>query len=191
VLSGYVNSLCVIKFLQQITLIMEDYIISSANNPDSENVDLAYTYMKDNLEYLDAKISNLRSRAATFLGFSGLLLRFIIELSDSQPSYKLTKLLAFLTCFCSIALLGWTLKSNPQIEITAYMYRIRTTTNIFLECAPVEAKKFFIEDYTQSCENFFSVANEIKNLLNISIICLVFSAFFFAINGILVTFLGK
>lgn len=170
---------------------MEDYIIYNDNNPDSGSVDLAYTYLEDNLKRLSASIHNLRSRAATFLGFAGLLLRFILELSDSQPSYKLTKLLAFVTCFCSITLLAWVLRSNPKMDIIRYMDTIKNNTDIFLKNTSVEGKRIFIESLIQSCELHITWAYEIKNLLNISIVCLVSSAFFFAINGILVTFLGK
>jgi hypothetical protein len=170
---------------------MEDYIIYNDNNTDSERVDLAYTNLKDNLKSISTGVHNLRSRAATFLGFAGLLLRFIIELSDSQPSYKLTKLLAFLTCFCSITLLGWALRSNYQAGLIEYISAIENNTDIFLGNTPVKAKMIFIESLIKSCEFSFTRAVEIKNLLNISIICLVFSAFFFTINGILVTFLGK
>lgn len=170
---------------------MKDYITYNANSPDSESVDLAYTNLKNKFKDLTDAIHNLRSRAATFLGFAGFLLRFIIELSDAQPSYKLTKLLAFVTCFCSIALLARALRSNPQRNLIGYRDSIQNTTNMFLENTPVEAKIIAIESLINSCEFNFTWAYEIKNLLNISIICLVSSAFFFAINGILVTFLGK
>jgi hypothetical protein len=173
---------------------MEDYTIYNDNDTDLERVDLAYTYLKDKSKSNSTAIHNLRSRAATFLGFAGLLLRFIIELSDSQPSYKLTKLLAFLTCFCSIALLGWALSSKyptATINPVTYVDGLKNATNIFLENTPVEAKMFFIGNFISSSEFSFTMIDKIKSLLNTSIVCLVFSAFFFTLNGILVTFLGK
>jgi hypothetical protein len=98
--------------------------MNNSNIPNRENIDLAYTYTQDNLKYMDTQIDNLRTRVSTFLALAGVLLRFIIELSDTQPSYKLTKILAYLTCFISICLLGLALRSNPQTEHEKYKFAI-------------------------------------------------------------------
>jgi hypothetical protein len=156
-----------------------------------ERIDLAYTYTKENLKHIYSQIDSLRSRVQTFLGFGGVLLRFIMELSDSQPSYKLTKILAYLTCFSAIALLGLALKSNSNVEITSYRSATENNTDIFLDDPPVQSKSKFIEHNKEISENYFTAAYKIKNLLNPAIICLIFSTFFFTLNGILVTLLGK
>jgi hypothetical protein len=70
-----------------------------------ENIDLAYTYTENYLKDRRSEISNIKLRQGTFLGFAGLLLRFSLDLSDSQPSYLLTKIGALVTSFCSILIL--------------------------------------------------------------------------------------
>lgn len=170
---------------------MKDDILKNDNNTNAERIDLAYNFLDDGLKTNLIAMQNLRSRAATFLGFAGLLLRFILELSDSQPSYKFTKLLAFLTCFFSITLLGWTLSASYLAGIKDHTDSMENLTIIFLEKDPVEAKMSFIEIFKEAWKASYIMINKVKILLNISIVFLVFSAFFFTINGILVTFLGK
>jgi hypothetical protein len=171
--------------------------MSGDDNSNLKKIDLAYDYIKDEADSLNKDIQNLRTRAATFLAFSGVLLRFIIQLSDSQPSYKLTKVLAFFTCFLSILLLGWALKStdgdlsvNPATS-EKYMEGYAKTINIFLKHPPEMSKRMLIDYYARGCQGYFLYADEIRRSLNISIILLILTAFLFMVNGILVTFLGK
>jgi hypothetical protein len=161
------------------------------NNPNDENINLAYTFMENNLKELKSGVDNLRTRASTFLAFGGVLLRFIIELSDTQPSYKLTKLLAYLTCFYSIFLLGWMLSSNDQTNVETYKTGLKTGKDIFLKNTPINAKKYNIQIFTICCELLFITVDKKIKQLNISIICLVFSAFFFTLNGVLVSCFGE
>jgi hypothetical protein len=65
------------------------------------------------------------------------------------------------------------------------------TKNVFLKTPPEQAKMYFIEHDMKTSETLFTMAYQIKNLLNTSIIFLVLSAFFFTVNGLLVTSLGK
>jgi len=157
-----------------------------------ENIDLAYTYTGDSLKHLYKIVDNLRSRVATLLGFGGVLLRFIIELSDSQPSYKLTKILAFLTCFVAVSLLGRALMANNNKTLDSeYINSIKDNTNIILRETSKSSKRQFIKAYIDAIEVYFTTAYKIRRLLNIGTICLVFSAFFFTVNGVLLTCLGK
>ncbi|MEG4011157.1 MULTISPECIES: hypothetical protein [unclassified Microcoleus] len=167
---------------------MEDSDINIAN---VEIIDLAYTYTKDNLNHIKSQIDNLRSRVATFLGFGGVLLRFILELSDSQPSYKITKILAFFTCFSAITLLGLASISNSKVDITSYTDATENNTDIFLYELPEQSKSKFIQLNKELSVDYFTTANKIKKLLNPAIICLVLSAFLFTVNGLLVSFFGK
>ena len=167
---------------------MED---SDINIPKVENIDLAYTYTKDNLKLINSQIDNLRSRVAIFLSFGGVLLRLILDLSDSQPSYKLTKILALFTCFSAITLLGWASISKNKVDITFYTIVTENNTDIFLHELPEQSKGKFIKHNIELSVNYFTAAKEIKELLNPAIICLVLSAFFFTFNGLLVSCLGK
>jgi hypothetical protein len=165
--------------------------MNNTNNTNQEQIDLAYTYTKDNLKHIYSEINSLRLRVQAFLAFGGVLLRFIIELSDSQPSYKLTKILDYLTCFSAIFLLGLALKSNSEVDITSYIIGTENNTDIFLYEPPVQSKIKFIEHNKEVSGEYFKAAFEMKNLLNGAIICLIFTTFFFTLNGILVILCGK
>jgi hypothetical protein len=175
---------------------MNNYNLSSDDNSDIENIDLAdlenielaNTYTENCLKEIKSDISNLRSRAATFLGFAGLLLRFIIELSNSLPIYLYTKIGAFLTSFYSIILLALLLMSNPRLgEITHKGFICK----YFLSDNVLDVKRMILRYNIEFYDYLNSEAHKIKDLLNQAIICLVLSAFFFAFNSILVSFLGK
>ncbi|MEZ2303970.1 MAG: hypothetical protein ACBR13_19570 [Microcoleus sp.] len=165
--------------------------MNNTNLPSRVNIDLAYTYTGDFLKNIDAQINNLISRVSAFLALGGVLLRFIIELSDTQPSYKLTKILAYITCFISIFLLGLALRSNPGMELEQYKSIINDNTEIFLKSSPEQAKIYFIERDIKVSEKLLEKAYNIKKLLNKSIFFIVLSAFFFTFNGLLVTFLDR
>ncbi|MEG4121452.1 hypothetical protein QUA43_28775 [Microcoleus sp. N9_B4] len=167
---------------------MNNYIGSSDDNFDIENIDLANTYTENNLKDIKSDISNLRSRAATFLGFAGVLLRFIIELSNSQPSYLYTKIGAFLACFYSIFVLALSLISNPRRGEITYEDFI----NKYLLPHPIlDVKRMILKYNIEFWEYLYSQAHKIKDLLNQAIIGLVLSAFFFGLNNILVSFIEK
>jgi hypothetical protein len=122
------------------------------------------------------------------LGFAGLLLRFIIELSNSLPIYLYTKLAAFLTSFYSIVLLALLLMSNPRLaEITHKGFICK----YFLSDPILDIKRMILKYNIDFFDYLNSEAHKIKNLLNQAIICLVLSAFFFTFNSVLVSFLGK
>jgi hypothetical protein len=167
---------------------MNNNIRSSNDNPNVENIDLVYLFINDFLKRLNDQVNNLRSRAATFLAFAGVLLKFSTELSDSEPSYLITKIGALLTSFCSIGFLGFALKSTPRI---VDMKLRDTIESDFLQIPIVEVKKIIIYEDLSFCEYLFKLATEIKNLLNVAIFSLVFSAFFFVANVILVSFIEK
>jgi len=173
------------KVLKQTNIDMNNFI-SNDDNSNLTSIDFTYEYTKDSIKHLHSEIYNLRSRLSTFLAFGGVLLRFTTDLSDSQPSYLLTKILAVLTSFCSIALLGWALRSNPE---GSDIYR--DSVEFCLQNTTVEVKNSLIENSKEVVESLTSVANKTKNLLNLSIYCLVFSALFLTINVILVSFLKK
>lgn len=166
---------------------MNDFFISIDENSNLESIDLTYEYTKDTLKHLHIQIQHLRSRSSTFLGFGGVLLRFTIDLSDSDPIYLFLKLSALMTCVFSLFLLSESLKSYPKDGAS-----FRDTVEDFLQKNnALEFKKSGIEKNIQSCEYLSSVAYKIKFLLNISISFLLLSALSFAVNVILVSYLGK
>ena len=175
---------------------MNNYILSSDDNfdienidlADIENIDLANAYTENNLKDIKSDINNLRSRAATFLGFAGLLLRFIIELSNSQPIYLYTKIGAFLTCFYTIFVLALSLMSNPRLGEITYKDLIN---KYFLSHPILDVKRMILKYNIEFWEYLYSQTHKIKNSLNQAIICLLISAFLFALNSILVSVIGK
>jgi len=160
----------------------------SDKHPDVENIDLANTYTENDLKELKNDINNLRLRAATFFGFAGLLLRFIIELSNSEPSYLLTKIVAFLTCFSSIVLLALVLRGEFIPTNLTYKELIE---KYFLPNPILEVKKKILENNIEELDFHVQHFYRILNLLHQATICLVVSAFFFMSNSILVSFFGQ
>lgn len=158
------------------------------NKNDIQNIDFAYTYTENYLKERRSDISNLKLRQATFLGFAGLLLRLNFDLSDSQPSYLLTKIGALVTSFCSIFILGWALRASFSGVIIVPSTLIEEE---YLQSQNAELKLAIIRKHTIACDELYSTGIELKKLLNQAITFLVFSAFFFTFNGVLVSFLGK
>lgn len=164
---------------------MKDNIISSNDNPNVENLDLAVAYTEGYLKDMRLQVDNLRSRSATFLGFGGLLLRFSAELTHTELIFLVTKVGAIVTSFCSVCLLGLALSSAPRegvINFKDYMYEH------FLPSPIEEVKMMIINNNLAGHEYLTTVSNYLKNLLNPAIISLVFSALFFTFNLVLVIF---
>lgn len=158
------------------------------NTNDTENIDLAYSYTQDFLKELKNDIKHLEVRLGTFLGFAGLLLRFNIDLSSNQPIYLFTKIAALFTSFCAIVIVSWALRSNPKRGIVDPSYLMED--EIFQQRTS-QNKAMIINTHKIICQELEVVAYKKRNFLNQAIICLAFSTFFFAINGMLVSFLGN
>jgi hypothetical protein len=158
------------------------------NDNDIKNIDLAYSYTEDFLKDRKSEIKQLDWRLGTFLGFAGLLLKFGIDLPNSQPSYLLTKIGALVTSFCSIAIVTWTLRSNPKGKIVKPSYLMKD------ECfhkQTVEIKAMIINTHTEASKELNLLANQKQIFFNRAIAWLAFSALFFVVNGILVSSFGK
>jgi hypothetical protein len=152
-----------------------------------QNIDLVYTYTENYLQNRRSEFSSMRSRQGTFLGFAGLLLRFNLDLSDSQPSYLLTKIGALVTSFCSVFILGWALRAFVVGYFVFPSFLIQDDLN----SQNVEIKLSILSKHTKACEDLSLALLEQKKLLNQAIIFMVFSVFFFTVNGVLVSFFGK
>lgn len=166
---------------------MTNDVIDTNINRNIESIDLVYAYTEDFLKERKDAINKLKLRSGTFLGFAGLLLRFNIDLPDTQPSYLLTKIGALVTSFCSIAILAWALRSNPK----ALLVNPNSLKENCLQLQTAEIKMMIINIHAKACEELTLVAYKQKEFLNRAITCLVFSALFFAVNGILVSFCGR
>jgi hypothetical protein len=158
------------------------------NKKDIENIEFAYSYTEDFLKDRKSEIKQLDWRLGTFLGFAGLLLKFGIDLPNSQPSYLLTKIGTLFTSFCSIVIVTWALRSNPKGKIVKPSYLMED------ECfqkQTAEIKAMIINTHTEASKELDLLANEKQFFLNLAITFLAVSAFFFVSNGILVSSLGK
>jgi hypothetical protein len=158
------------------------------NKNDIQNIDLAYIYTENYLKDRRSDISNLRLRQGTFLGFAGLLLRFNMELSNSQPSYLLTKIVALVTSFCSIFILGWALRAYLSGVVVDPGTLIEDE---YLQSQNPEIKLAIVRKHIKACDDLYLLSLEQKKWLNYAINFLVSSAFFFTANCILVSFFGK
>jgi hypothetical protein len=164
---------------------MDDYELNNIQNFDlAKNVDLAYTYTENYFNDRIKEISNIRLRQSAFLGFAGLLLRFSLDLPNSQPSYLLTKILALSTSFVSILILGWALKSSSSGDVLSPSVLIQYK---YLHFPNVDNKLEIVTKHTKTCHELHLSAIKQKNLLNQAINWLLFSAFFFTANGIFVS----
>jgi len=153
-----------------------------------ENIELAYTYTENHLKERKNDINNIKLRQGTFLGFAGLLLRFSLELPDNQPSYLLTKIGALVTSFCSIFILGLALRAYFRGIVYDPINLIKED---ILESQNIEVKLVIIRKNTIACDDLYLLGVELKKSLQQGIIILVCSAFFFTLNGVLVSFFGK
>jgi hypothetical protein len=153
-----------------------------------QNIDLAYTYTENYLKHRVSEANNISLRLGTFLGFAGLLLRFNMDLPNSQPSYLLTKIGALVTSFCAIAIIAGALRAFIVGEIIAPISFIEFDLS---QAISADIKFVIFKSHAQTCEELYLLSQKQIKLLNKAIICLAFSALFFTINGILVSFLGK
>jgi hypothetical protein len=149
-----------------------------------KNVDLAYTYTENYINDRIKEVSNIRLRQSAFLGFAGLLLRFSLDLPDSQPSYLLTKILALSTSFGSILTLGWALRSVSSGKV---LFPSVLIGDKYLQPPNVETKLEIVVEHIKLCEELYSSGIKQQKLLNQAITWLLFSASFFTANGILVS----
>lgn len=152
----------------------------------SSNIDLAYDYTENFLKDRKNEIKQLEWRLGTFLGFSGLLLRFGADLPDNQPSYLLTKILLFATSLVSVIIASWGLRSKSEGVLVDPSYLMED------ECFQkenLEVKAMIINTHTATSHALDLLAQKKQLHLNRAIICLTFSVVFLALNGILVSFL--
>ncbi len=160
-----------------------------------KNIELAYDYTENFLKTRRTEVANLKLRLGTFLGFAALLLRFDLDLPNSQPFYSLTSLTkigALVTCLGSIAILVWALKPRP---IGASNVDPNSLTKLIqdedFQSKNAELKFEIAKKYAETCEELSLLSYQQKDLLNQAIICLVFNAFFVAFNEVLVSFFEK
>lgn len=164
------------------------------NDNDIKNIELAYAYTENNLKDRKSEIANLKLRLGTFLGFAAVLLRFNLDLSNSQPFYSLTSLTkigALVTCFSSIAILVWALRPQIKGEVADPSSLTKLIENENFKVENAELKFEIAKKYAKACEELYLLSYEQKNLLNQAIICLVLNALFVALNDILISFLKK
>jgi len=158
------------------------------NDNAQENINLAYSYTEDFLKDRKSEIKQLDWRLGTFLGFAGVLLKFGIDLSDSQQIYLLTKIGVLVNSFYAIVIVTWALRSNPTGELVEPSYLMEK------ECfqkQTVQIKAMIINTHTQASKELDLLAKEKQSSLNNAIACLAVSAFFFAVNGILASSFEK
>jgi hypothetical protein len=158
------------------------------NNNSTDNIDLAYSYTEDFLKDRKNEIKHLDWRLGTFLGFAGLLLRFGIDLPNSQPSYLLTKLGVLVASTSSVVIAAWGLRSNSKGKFVKPSYLMES------ECFTKETpriKAMIINTHKETSDELDKLARQKQVYLRRAIACLAASTVFFAINGVLVAFFGK
>lgn len=158
------------------------------NNNNINNIDLAYSYTEDFLKDRKNEIKQLDWRLGTFLGFAGLLLKFGIDLPNSQPSYLLTKLGVLVASTFSVVIATLGIKSNSKGKFVKPSYLMEE------ECFKKETPKvkaMIINTHKKASEELDILARQKQAYLRRSVTWLAASALFLAVNGILVTFFGK
>jgi hypothetical protein len=149
-----------------------------------KNVDLAYTYTENYINDRIKEVTNIRLRQSAFLGFAGLLLRFSLDLPDSEPSYLLTKILALFTSLGSIWTLGIGLKSVSSGKV---LFPSVLIEDKYLQLPNVENKLEIVDKHIKLCEELYSSGIKQQKLLNQAITWLLLSASSFTANAILVS----
>lgn len=158
------------------------------DNNSIENIDLAYSYTEDFLKDRKNEIKHLDWRLGTFLGFAGLLLRFGIDLSNSQPAYLLTKLGVLIASTSSVVVAAWGLRSNSKGKFVKPSFLMED------ECFKQETsriKAMIVNTHKETSDGLDKLARQKQVYLNRAIWWLATSVLFFAINGALTTFFGK
>jgi hypothetical protein len=159
-----------------------------------KNIELAYAYTENNFKDRKSEIANLKLRLGTFLGFAALLLRFDLDLPNSQPFYSftsLTKIGALVTCFSSIAILVWALRPQISGEVADPIILTKLIQDEDFKTKNAELKFEIAKKYAQACEELYLLSYKQKELLNKAIICLGSNAFLVAVNEVLVSFFEK
>ena len=158
------------------------------NNNSIDNIDLAYSYTENFLKDRKNEIKHLDWRLGTFLGFAGLLLRFGIDLPNTQPSYLLSKVGVLVASTFSVVIAAWGLKANSKGRLVKPTYLMER--ECFEKESP-EIKAMIVKTHAETSDKLDLLARQKQACLSQTIIWLAASALLFAINGILVAFFGE
>lgn len=153
------------------------------DNKNTNNIELAYSYTEDFIKDRKNEIKHLDWRLGTFLGFAGLLLRFGIDLPNTEPSYLLTQLGVLVTSSFSVITASWALrlKSDGRFVTPSYLME----NKCFAE-ETLSIKAMIINTHKEASNKLDKLAIQKQTYLNKVILCLAASASFFTLNGILV-----
>jgi len=155
---------------------------------DQRNIELAYTYTQEFISDRKTEIRQLEWRLGTFLGFSGLLLRFAIDLPSNCPSYLYSKIGVILASSCAAGIAAWGLRSVPKGK---FVLPSRLMEDERFNSDNLEVKARIINTHNPSAKNLDAYALQKHTILNQSILLLSVAIALFALNGILVSLFGQ
>lgn len=152
---------------------------------DIENIELFYTYSSSYLSDRSKNLDDINSKLTTVLGFSGLLLRFCMDLPDGCRSCRYTKILAIaLSGVASyVCCSGITARDSGKVP-----YPLEIITTYFKDEA-VKTKARMGQNVCKAAEDVQRACDKKAALLNKAIWLTGSAAGFFAINGILAALL--
>lgn len=151
---------------------------------ESLQTELVYDYSKEYLQSKRKILDSINGRLTTLLGFSGLLLRFCLDLPSGCPSVKLFKLgaLSLSSCAVLVCCLGLT------TETTGRMINPQDIVEFFLDEKEIEIKERITRTIYETAEDIVASYRRKSRFLNWSIGLATASAIAFGVNGILATF---
>lgn len=162
---------------------------SQYNDQDLKQLELAYTYAEATEKLKSEVLDDLNRRLTTMLGFSGILIRFTLDLPHGCPSTLLFKFLAIITSataaiHCAHGLTGKPtgLTTEPEVlvESDEWIERDAEINKIALTKGRI-----------QSISDMYNKAHDKDNTLKSAIGWLIAAVIVFAINLVLATFIQE
>ncbi|MCY6492140.1 hypothetical protein [Leptolyngbya sp. GGD] len=143
----------------------------------SDNSKLIYEHAEKSVEKINKSIDNITSKLTTFLGFSGVLLKFASDMPSNGELFSLkvivTVLLLGTVVFCGCGLYP---KAGGNSLTTRYL---RENLYYYPE---EEVRRQIIDQRLKSIESLEEVAAFRRIYLNHAILCLMLAVIFFGIS---------
>lgn len=149
------------------------------------NLEFALKYAEKVFEAKNKTIDNLNTRSGTFLGFSGVLLKFGLDLHDNCPMCLLLKISTLGLLCLSILFNALTLLANSKGYI---MQPRKLMSDEYFKEEHNIIKARITNTLIEALEELDLDAIKKSQYLNSGIICITLATLAFAANGIITSF---
>ena len=159
--------------------------VDDSQNNDIQNTELFYEYSKLIYDEQGKDIDNLNQRLTTILGFSGLLLRFCLDLPDGCLSSRIFKVSATILAAAAVFISCTGLLANPVGDVLVP----RLIMSKYFDEQTVDIKADIGQTLCDSIDDFQASTGKKRKRLNRAIRVVTASAVISGIDGVLAAFL--